>query len=195
MGIAKRMVVMAAEENEKIPVYINTAYTQFLELCCFTQGLTAVFLIISGAFHILWIRGLAEEDPGDPHLSTFQNLCWMIISCGVFLLLWTVSGWIIYSVRSISLSVTCGVSNFSIVILLYFISGGGSYHQQHLQSQFHFCFIIIFCVSVFFTISQVLFTLARIRNSQEIRDPLRTLLEQENNTKHTLTFCSDVYHC
>merc|ERR1711887_302572 len=157
-SIAKRMVVMAAEESEKMPravtpVHMNTSYTQFLEFCCFTQGLTAVFLIISGACHILWIRGLAEEDPGDPHLSTFQNLCWMIISCGVFLLLWTVSGWIIYSVRSISLSVTCGVSNFSIVILLYFISGGGSYHQQQLQSQFHSCFIIIFCV--FFTISQV----------------------------------------
>merc|ERR1711874_890589 len=129
------MVVTAAQETEKIPtavipVNINTAYTQFLELCCFTQGLTAVFLIISGAFHILWIRGLAEEDPGDQHLSTFQNLCWMIISCGVFLLLWTVSGWIIYSARSISLSVTCGVSNFShsfiSVLSLYFVSPSSS---------------------------------------------------------------------
>merc|ERR1719369_823995 len=196
------MEVMGAEEKERskkdysrqelLDVHnITTVYTLFLELFCFSQGLTAIFLIISGVLQILWISGSTEEDP---HLSTFKNLCWMIISCGIFLLLWTVSVWIIYSCRAISLSVTCGVSNFIILILLYFIYCGGDYQQQ-LQSQFHLCFIIIFCVIIIFTIFQVLFTIARHRNSQESQDHVSTLLEKESNTKHTLKFCSDVYHC
>merc|ERR1712002_130469 len=185
-----------SEEPSTVLICLYNLYRQFLEVCTVLQGLVSVFLVISGTFQLLWMSDLSEDDPEARHLSTCKQICWMIIISGIFVFLWTVFGWIVYLRGSNSLSITCGVSSFIIVVMFYFMYCGSGDHYQELHPQFKLCFIIIFCGINFFIIIHALFIIVRLRSATE--DTLissKAFLEKPNNAKHKLAFSSDVYHC
>merc|ERR1712212_862427 len=187
----KNQVDQTSEEPSTVFICIYNLYRRFLEVCTVLQGLVSVFLVISGTLQLLWMSDLAEDDQEVRHLSTCKQICWMIIISGIFVFLWTLFGWVVYIRGSNSLSITCGVSSFIIVIMFYFMYCGSSDHYHELHPQFTLSFIIIF-----FVIIHALFIIARLRNTTE--DALissKIFLEKDNHAKHKLAFSSDVYHC
>merc|ERR1712025_699989 len=186
----------ADEKARRVFVCVDSSYRQFVEVCSSIQGIVAIFLITSGVLQLIWMSHLEEDDPEVSHLSTCRNICHMITISGIIVLIWTITGWIVYKRRAISLSITCAVSSFIIVVLLYFMYSGSRSHYEELHPQLKFCFFIVFIVSNVLILIQALFIFARLKITTEgVTSDSRRFLEKESQAKHKLAFSSDVYHC
>eukprot|EP00090_Calanus_glacialis_P008722 TRINITY_DN17089_c0_g1_i1.p1 TRINITY_DN17089_c0_g1~~TRINITY_DN17089_c0_g1_i1.p1 ORF type:complete len:211 (-),score=15.86 TRINITY_DN17089_c0_g1_i1:34-666(-) len=175
-------------------------YERFLEISTGFSSLSGLFLIISGVWQIILARNHEEEEADIHNLSNCQNLCLMIITSGIFLWLWTISGLIIYIRKSISLNITCGVSNLIVILLFYFIYFASPHHQDH-HPEFISSFLFVFCISIVSFIIHSLFILTRFTRTniddeeKEAKSRVKSSLEKPSHVKQKLAFSSDIYHC
>merc|ERR1711915_274087 len=70
------------------------------------------------SFHQLSQQDLSH---GEFTSETYQKICIFILISGVFLVLWTIFGWILYVRKSTNLHTTSGTSNIVLLLLVYFL--------------------------------------------------------------------------
>ena len=106
----------------------------------------------------------------------------MIITSGIFLLLWTISGLILYIRKAISLDITSGVSNF--IVILFFIL---STLQVLIIRSIIQCFLCMFCLNL----GSSIYMLKMVKTFYEIeientikRDGVAGLLMNDDDDYH-----------
>ena len=172
----------------------------FLALSTGIHGLCGILLIFTGSWQISCTWNIEKQEADVHQLSTYQNLCYIIIISGVFLLLWTIVGWIVFIRKSIKLDITCGVSNFVLFMLFYFIICANPQHLEFYPEN-NRSFIVMFCISITSSFVHSLIFFAQCskanRNEEFQDDNLRSEVPfyKTSPVMHKLAFSSDIYNC
>eukprot|EP00092_Neocalanus_flemingeri_P053577 GFUD01062989.1.p1 GENE.GFUD01062989.1~~GFUD01062989.1.p1 ORF type:complete len:170 (-),score=21.91 GFUD01062989.1:20-529(-) len=148
--------------EKMMQTFVKSLSRSFLFLSTVSHCLSGVLLIITGAWQISWTVDVDEYKVDLYHLSTYLNFCWIIIISGMFLLLWTLAGWIVFMRKSIKLDITCGVSNCILIVLFYFI-----FCSQHpdLHPDNNIIFLLLFCTAILSSIVHSLLILGKCSTS------------------------------
>jgi uncharacterized membrane protein len=124
----------------------------------------------------------------------------MIITSGIFLWLYTISGLIIYIRQSIRLNITCGVLNLIVILLFYFIYFASPHHRDH-HPEYITSFLFVVCISIVSSIIHFVFMLTRITRTniddeeKQAKSRVKSLLEKLSHAKQKLEFSYIIYHC
>ena len=134
------------DTTKQIKNWADIFSTWFLLTSTSLHGLGAIVLLMLGTLQICWMTEKKDESEL-PNMSTFYNLSWIIIVSGAFLIIWTSVGWIIFIKRSIKLDITCGVSNFVLITLSYFVFCART-DKEELHAQTGICFVFILSIAI-----------------------------------------------
>merc|ERR1712038_496547 len=172
----KEIVEDQVTKEDDVTSCIKNAITKLLEASTGTQALSGLSLIVS-SLHQLSQQDLSNEDCTS---ETYQKICIFVLICGVFLVLWTIFGWILYVRKSTNLHTTSGTSNIVLLLLVYFL---------FLSNQIPVIFLFGATFSFLLTFLHIFFLgLLKIFSKLQVH-------HQDKVSMHSLSFHPEVYQC
>ena len=152
--------------------------TRALEASTSIQGLCGLSLVVSG------LQQLTVEDLSHETVSseTYQSICILILISGIFLVLWTVFGWILYVKKLRTLYTTSGASNIVLLLLVFFLFSSNQIPVIFLFGA-AFSFLLTF-LHIFFLGLLKIFSKLKIQHKNKV-----------SSVNYSLSFHPEVYKC
>merc|ERR1711963_380516 len=174
----KVIVEEQVTKEEDVTSCITNVLTRLLEASTGVQGLSGLSLIVSG------LRQLSQQDLSHEDFTskTYQNICIFVLISGVFLVFWTIIGWILYVRKSTNLHTTSGTSNTVLLLLVYFL---------FLSNQIPVIFLFGAAFSFLLTFLHICFLgLLKISSKLKIQHQNKV-----SHAMHSISFHPEVYQC